>query len=29
MNINAINTNCINVSIDSGNLFTTDAQFQE
>jgi hypothetical protein len=26
MNINAINTNCINVSIDSGNLFTTDAQ---
>lgn len=28
MTINAINTNCINVSVDSGNLFTTDAQSQ-
>lgn len=26
MNINAVNTNCINVSVDSGNLFATDAQ---
>ena len=26
MNINAIGTNCINVSVDSGNLFATDAQ---
>lgn len=27
MTIDAVNTNCINVSVDSGNLFTTDAQF--
>jgi hypothetical protein len=27
MSINAPGTNCINVSVDSGNLFTTDAQF--
>jgi hypothetical protein len=26
MNIGAVNTNCINVSVDSGNVFTTDAQ---
>lgn len=26
MTINAINTNCINVSVDSGDLFTTNAQ---
>jgi hypothetical protein len=26
MSINAIGTNCINVSVDSGNLFATDAQ---
>lgn len=27
MNINAFNSNCINVSTDSGNFFTTDAQY--
>jgi len=27
MNIDAVNTNCINVSVDSGNNFTTDAQY--
>ena len=26
MNIDAVGTNCINVSVDSGNLFVTDAQ---
>jgi hypothetical protein len=27
MNIDAVRTNCINVSVDSGNNFTTDAQY--